>query len=137
MPRLINERSVIVTDAVVVSIFHEGAAITAACGVTPCHQGSLLEDCSKGAVGTLQLLHVLQLLLHFAAVASEVRMTPRHHGATFADGCEGNLCRLDVLDSLQLVLDAVAVSTVCRMTPSDHTALVLLTLRYHNREDLQ
>ena len=46
------------------------AAVAASVGPAPRHQGAVLQDSSKSAKGGLDLLDVLQLLLHLAAVTA-------------------------------------------------------------------
>ena len=77
---------------------------------------------SKSTGTCLDMLDVLQLLLHLAAVSAVIWLTPGHNSPRFKNGSKSQVICLDLLDIPQLLLHLAAVSATMCPTPGHNIA---------------
>ena len=66
---------------------------------------------------SVNLLHILQLILHGTAVTTLVSIAPSHDRSIAKNGCKSTVSGLDLLHILQLTLRSPAGTTVPTTTP--------------------
>ena len=78
---------------------------------------AIAKNGSKSTASGLDLLHILQLILHCTIVTTCSRITPGHDRAVGKNSSKCVASGLDLLDILQLILNVTTVTTAGRSRP--------------------
>ena len=92
---------------------------------TPCYDGSIFQNCSKGPVSGLNLLHTSELILNCRTVTTTSSVTPGNDGSIFQNRRKGRTSGLNLLHTLQLISNCWTVTAILCMTPDSDCAMSL------------